>query len=77
MNRNTMSNSIQFQIKSEEHGIVVTVVSNGLYSPDILEDMKRRAIDALKDGIHAIEVDSQYDDEDGDNGIDNIRIDIE
>ena len=76
MNRNTMSNSIQFQIKSEEQGIVVTVVSNGLYSPDILEDMKRRAIDALRDGIHAIEVDSQYD-EDDDNGIDNIRIDIE
>jgi hypothetical protein len=71
-----MSNSIQFQIKSEEQGIVVTVVSNGLYSPDILEDMKRRAIDALRDGIHAIEVDSQYD-EDDDNGIDNIRIDIE
>lgn len=76
MNRNTMSNSIQFQIKSEEHGIVVTVVSNGLYSPDILEDMKRRAIDALRDGIVAIEVE-QYDDEDDDNGIDNIRIDID
>ena len=76
MNRNTMSNSIQFQIKSEEHGIVVTVVSNGLYSPDILEDMKRRAIDALKDGIMAVEVE-QYDDEEDDNGIDNIRIDID
>jgi hypothetical protein len=71
-----MSNSIQFQIKSEEHGIVVTVVSNGLYSPDILEDMKRRAIDALKDGIMAVEVE-QYDDEEDDNGIDNIRIDID
>jgi len=76
MNQKTMSNSIQFQIKSEEHGIIVTVVSNGLYSPDILEDMKRRAIDALKDGIMAVEVE-QYDDEEDDNGIDNIRIDID
>jgi len=75
MNRNTMSNSIQFQIKSEEHGLIVTVVSNGLYSPDILEDMKRRAIDALRDGILAIEVDQSYDDEE-DNGIDTIRIDL-
>ena len=76
MNQNTMNNSIQFQIKSEEHGIVVTVVSNGLYSPDILEDMKRRAIDALRDGILAIEVE-QYDDEDDDNGLEDIRIDID
>ena len=69
-------NQPHFQIKSEEHGIVVTVVSTGPYSPDILEDMKRRAIDALRDGIHAIEVDQIYDDEDDDNGIDNIRIDL-